>query len=241
MSDRERSDHDLYAEWDAAYVLGALTPAERRQFEEHLATCPTCRTVIAESAVLPGLLGALPAADATALLAETPGSALPEPGHPPADLLPRLLARVQRRQRVRRWALVGVPGGVVGLAAAATVVGLVLPATLNQAPEPTVTTALQQTQPGPITASVELTSMDWGTKISMDCTYRAGVAGSYAGHYALYVVDRSGAATEVSSWAASPGDTGHTSGSTATQVSQMARIELRDLATGDTLLAHTFR
>ena len=28
---------DPYREWDAAYVLGALAPAERRDFEAHLA------------------------------------------------------------------------------------------------------------------------------------------------------------------------------------------------------------
>ena len=28
---------DKFAQWDAAYVLGALSPAERREFEEHLA------------------------------------------------------------------------------------------------------------------------------------------------------------------------------------------------------------
>ena len=30
-------DHAHFAEWDAAYVVGALSSAERRQFEEHLA------------------------------------------------------------------------------------------------------------------------------------------------------------------------------------------------------------
>ena len=30
---------DKFADWDAAYVLGALSPAERREFETHLASC----------------------------------------------------------------------------------------------------------------------------------------------------------------------------------------------------------
>ncbi len=36
-------DHARFAEWDSAYVLGALSPAERREYEEHLETCETCR------------------------------------------------------------------------------------------------------------------------------------------------------------------------------------------------------
>ena len=33
---------DRYASWDAAYVLGALSPDERSEFEAHLAGCPAC-------------------------------------------------------------------------------------------------------------------------------------------------------------------------------------------------------
>ncbi|MGH8328690.1 MAG: anti-sigma factor family protein, partial [Steroidobacteraceae bacterium] len=80
MSDQERGDHEHYAEWDAAYVLGALTATERHEFEEHLAACTKCSAEVAELAALPGLLGALPAADATALLTETAETALPELG-----------------------------------------------------------------------------------------------------------------------------------------------------------------
>lgn len=36
-------DDHHYAMWDAAYVLGALSAADRREFEAHLAGCPECR------------------------------------------------------------------------------------------------------------------------------------------------------------------------------------------------------
>ena len=42
------TDHTRYAEWDAAYVLGALSPAERREFEEHLDECEKCRAAVTE-------------------------------------------------------------------------------------------------------------------------------------------------------------------------------------------------
>jgi len=32
-------DH-RYAMWDAAYVLGSLSPGDRREFEAHMANCP---------------------------------------------------------------------------------------------------------------------------------------------------------------------------------------------------------
>ena len=39
----DRPGPDPYAEWDAAYVLGALSPAERLEFEGHLSGCGRCR------------------------------------------------------------------------------------------------------------------------------------------------------------------------------------------------------
>ena len=47
---------DKFAQWDAAYVLGALSPAERREFEEHLASCPACQAAVSELVAIPGLL-----------------------------------------------------------------------------------------------------------------------------------------------------------------------------------------
>ena len=62
---------DRYGNWDAAYVLGALSPADRREFEEHLAGCPGCQAAVSELAGLPGLLAQVSPEDA-ALLAATP-------------------------------------------------------------------------------------------------------------------------------------------------------------------------
>ncbi len=46
--DAMNPDHPRFADWDSAYVLGALSPAERREYEEHLETCETCRRSVAE-------------------------------------------------------------------------------------------------------------------------------------------------------------------------------------------------
>jgi len=49
-------DHAHFAEWDAAYVVGALSSAERLRFEDHLAACPECRRAVAELSPTIGLL-----------------------------------------------------------------------------------------------------------------------------------------------------------------------------------------
>jgi len=45
--------------WDAAYVLGALSDADRREFETHLAGCISCREAVAELTAVSPLLSLL--------------------------------------------------------------------------------------------------------------------------------------------------------------------------------------
>ena len=51
---------DAFAEYDAAYVLGALSPEDRRDYEAHLATCDDCARAVGELAGMPGLLARVP-------------------------------------------------------------------------------------------------------------------------------------------------------------------------------------
>lgn len=52
-------DGHPYATWDAAYVLGALSGPDRREFEGHLARCSSCRSAVSELAPVPELLSLL--------------------------------------------------------------------------------------------------------------------------------------------------------------------------------------
>jgi carotenoid cleavage dioxygenase-like enzyme len=71
-----------YELWDAAYVLGALTEADRAEFEAHMAGCLSCQEAVAELAAVAPLL-ALAGDDA--------------PAPPCPELLPSLLAKADQR------------------------------------------------------------------------------------------------------------------------------------------------
>src|SRR6185436_2760343 len=87
-----------YAELDGAYVLGALCPSERADFENHMRTCDVCRESVAALAVLPGLLGRLSAETVEQFAPSTEA-----PVTAPTTLLPGLLTvATQRRRKERR-------------------------------------------------------------------------------------------------------------------------------------------
>lgn len=230
-------EHERFADWDAAYVLGALAPADRREYEEHLAQCDTCSEAVAELAGMPGLLSRVDAADAERLLEEQHDT---DPT--PVDLLPRMRASMRRRRRRIRLTSIGASV----LAAAAIATALVLPATLDQQPQPTVSVALHQVTPSRLSASLTLTAMPWGTQLEMTCTYEYGEPSpgasqpaSAARGYALYVTDQSGTATRVASWTAGPGSTVRPTGTVDIPVAQIASVQVRSDATGKVLLSDT--
>lgn len=228
-------DHERYADWDGAYVLGALTPAEREEFERHLAVCTECRRTVAELLPLPGLLRRVDEADRESLLAGSP------PASPPAGLEHRLLeaARAESAPAVLPWWRRTRTRVAVGLAAAAAVaIAVVVPLALRDepAPPPTASVTLSQTVESPLSATVALTSTDWGTRIDMTCTYEEWAGGSEERRaYGLFVVDHDGGEHLVSTWLAGPGETAHTTGSIDLDVGQLQTVEVR-AADGKTVL-----
>lgn len=216
------SDHDRLATWDAAYVLGALAPSERREFESHLATCDRCRDAVAELGGLPGILGRVDRDRAHALLVE-------EAAAPPVDLVDRILER-RRRTRARRRTLV-----VAGIAAAAAVVATVSGVTLATAPS-TEQVVFASNADIPLTADATLTSVGWGTRIDLDCRYSAtAAAGGATWTYTMWVIGDDGSAEQVSSWNAAAGSTAHVSAATSLARDDIEALEIRSPA-GDPLL-----
>ncbi len=95
-----------HAEQDGAYVLGALSPAERLDFERHLATCEECARSVRELAGLPGLLSRVDAA-----VLEEPSDAAAPPV--PDALLTNLVREVSRTQRRRRFVTAGLAAAAI--------------------------------------------------------------------------------------------------------------------------------
>jgi hypothetical protein len=202
---------DRFATWDAAYVLGALSPVERREYEEHLPDCSSCQSAVSELAGIPGLLAQVPPEDAV-LLAAAPSVEALDDG-PPPDLLARVRARPSRRRR-RASALVGVAAALVLiLAGIGYAVGLLGP---NEPKK----VAFEAVRPTGMTAVVDVTPVADGTNIEVQCVYGESnephPGGGYGrANYTIYVVDRAGNATQVKDWPVQPNRTmrpkGHTS------------------------------
>jgi hypothetical protein len=229
----EVREHARYADWDAAYVLGSLSPVERREYEGHLETCDRCRLAVADLSGLRGLLGRIDADRAFSLLDEE--SPAPVAGPVPADLVERI-ERAEHRRRARRIGL------IAGIAAAVLVAGaVVVPLTISAQSHPTVAVALQPTEASPLSADVDLTSVKWGTRIDMHCAYAEGDAwqdpaaeGDWS--FALWVIDKAGHASQVSTWKALSGVQIKLTAATALPIDQIARVQVRSASNGAVLL-----
>lgn len=225
-----RRDHAIYTEWDAAYVLGALVPADRRAFEAHLEDCERCRTAVGELAAMPGLLaGVRPESESLSAGQE-----------PPADLVERVTRRRDRQRRGFRRRL----GLGIAAVAAAVAIAVAVPVLVGRPPTAVETVALAPMAPAPaaessMTATVGLSPVAWGTSISIECDYPAG--GTWGDEdgpwtYALVVTDDAGRSSQVSTWQGVSGTTVHLDAATAVPLDRIASLEIRT-ADGETILA----
>jgi anti-sigma factor RsiW len=125
----ERVIEDEHALWDAAYVLGSLSCADRREYEAHFNTCVGCRLAVSELCGLPGLLHRLTLQDVAALdeAAAHGGRARAAID---AHMLNELVAQASRRRRRARM----VTWMVAAAAAVVVVIGVVLACQANLAP-----------------------------------------------------------------------------------------------------------
>ena len=198
---------DPFATFDAAYVLGALSPEDRQRFEQHLRTCDRCAASVRDMAGLPGLLARV---DAPAVL--------PDAGPPPPDLLPTVLRRVRRGRRIR-LAVTSVSAAVAVSACVALSVVASWPAS---SPPPSIAmTALGQF---PVRADARLDAFEWGTQVDMSCSYTGGRSG---GDYILVAIARSGTETQLATWKAVPDNTARIVIGTALKRTDLAALEVR--------------
>ena len=223
--------HDRYAEWDAAYVLGSLTPDERLEYERHLETCDRCTAAVAELVGLPGLLAKLPA-DQAVEIAEPDG----RPDTRPESTLAAVAHRVRHRRRRRRaWVAV-----TAGLAVVAAVLGGLAVGTAGDrggtvqaggAPTTSAPTAGDRyTMTGSQGLDVDLavSGEQWGTRFDWGCSYggkRWSADGSVM--YDLVVVRKDGSVQTVASWSAAGAEARGLSASTDVPRDDIAEVQVR--------------
>lgn len=222
--------------WDAAYVLGSLSSAERREYEAHLETCDRCRAAVADISGMPALLAMLDVEDVRALEKEQPE---PPPLRP--EVRQQVLDKVRWRRRRSRL----LTSAAVGLAAALLAVGLVIavrPGIVGLQSGTTQATAQQlemnKLVTTPFSATISLNSFAWGTRIDMACVYGdwssgGGVPPSNLG---MVVVGRDGSHTQIATWLGMSGATALPSGNTPVPVGEIAAVQLVSADSGQVLL-----
>lgn len=228
---------DRFTLFDAAYVLGALSPEERRDFEEHLAGCSDCQAAVSELAGIPGLLAQVSPEDAALVAAQT--SQEVEAEALPKTLLPSRIADQRKRRRRLVTALVAVAAALVLIAG-----GIVWNTGLLPIGEPRspILLAFSHVQPSSITATVEVVPQPEGTDFRVECQYAAN-----GGHpreaydtYGIWIVDRSGSAVEAKTWPAKPNRVMRPEAHSPLNVSRISYVEIRNEA-GQTLLRANLR
>jgi hypothetical protein len=212
---------------DGVYVLGSLSPAERKEFEQHLAGCKECARNVRELAGLPGLLARVDRA-----VLEDPDVVEPVPD----TLLPTLVRDVRREGRRRTLV-------TAGLAAAAAVVVAGVPLAVSgvlegdrtpSAPVVSASPVAQRMVPVgdvPVRASLAFASVTWGTRLDLTCTYAP--SGEQYHHlpprvtYALVVRTRDGRTEQVGTWRSLEGRTMRLTAGTSSPRNQIASVQVR--------------
>ncbi len=215
-----------------AYVLGALSPVERSAFQAHLAACADCTRSVQELAGLPGLLARVPAD----VLEAGEVSPLPE------TVLRALVRDVQRVQRRRTWAVVGTAAAAAVLVGAGSlVVGLSLGDEAPPSTAPPVGQAMEVVGPELMTADLALTSVSWGTRLDLTCSYPPPPdpgTDTSEWTYAMFVLTKDGQVEQVATWKALPGKSMRLTASTAANRADIASVEIRT-GSGEPLLTLT--
>jgi len=212
---------DEFSTWDAAYVLGALSPEDRLAFEVHLRGCPSCTRAVREVAGLPGLLAR---ADIAADLVD-------EDLQPPDDLLRRLLDTARRDRRKRR--LLTGSGWVAAAASLAALLLVLVLGSRTTTPNVAQPNAMTPVGSTPLTAQISLTGVSWGTKIELKCTYPADYSDDEP--YSLVVVGDDKHEHQIGTWKVLPGKTATMNASTDLSDPDISQVLVKD-ADGSTVL-----
>jgi len=218
---------------DGAYVLGALTPADRAGFESHLGNCPICRESVASLAVLPGLLGRLGGDVPTFLNLD--GSETVSPA-----LLPRILAAASgERRRARRIRRFRATAALLAAACMAALVGFGVhlidqrgdgtPVIVQPTNQLTFTAMQPLGTNLNVTGQVGLADTAAGTRVEMHCQYAVHNDGMEHRPWPVFlvVVPLVGDPEQIGVWMAEGGQSLEVTGMTRYHPDAIASVELR--------------
>ncbi|WP_375387548.1 anti-sigma factor family protein [uncultured Amnibacterium sp.] len=231
---------DPIHEWDGAYVLGALSPDDRRRFEAHLADCSACSRSVRELAGLPGILGRLDRDEALALRDLPDDNALRNEAHAPGRAA-GVARRVRRRRLSRLLAAAALALVLVGGSAAGWSIARSL-----QPGDGTAVAEHRLTAVGAshLSADLTVTPVGWGTRIDWSCDYRAPGGSSAGGYaptsYSLVVTTDAGTTSTVATWTSDAGEAKGLVAATAIPVDTIASIDIRVTGTRTPLAETTF-
>ena len=232
---------DPYHDWDAAYVLGALSPGDRRDFEGHLAGCPACAARVGELAVLPGLLASVPPEQAVELAAGTQATATPLP----ESLLPGAVRRA-RRQQQRRQALLASVAALLLLLAGVGVGDLLARRGVLPISPSAVTTpyrlAFTPVTPTRVMALADVVPVGGGTEFRLECYYpTSGSSHPRPYTYGVWIIDRSGQRSRAATWTGSANEVMRPVARSALPPDEIAGVEIRTVPSNLLLLQAELR
>lgn len=220
-------NHAYFAQWDAAFVMGALSWADRAAYEEHLSDCSLCRHAVVELAPTAALLSRVSREEELRGLVAAASD--PSMSHSPS-IPAAVAAETSRRPRAWWWVAAAV---AIVVAAAGVGIPLVIS---SMAPTAYIMQAVEDV---PLDATVRLDAAPWGTRIDLECVYTSGAGADTpegGWPYSLAVVGTDGAVRSVSTWRALPGSTARVSAGVALDVAEISAIEIRSMSSERVLM-----
>ena len=194
-------DHQIFREWPAAYVLGALDADERRDFESHLSECRECADEVASFAPIPGLLARIETVESPAA---------------PERIAELAVERVRSDWRgvVRsrnRWRIAAAVAIVAMLA-------VMVPAIVGE--EPAAPAAVFELEAGAqATGQIAMDTRFWGTALEFELQELPT-----HDRYEAWVVSSAGEWQQVAAWGPTPAGSARLLGSSSIQLADIDSV-----------------
>lgn len=227
---------DDIAEWDAAYVLGALSREDRHTFEAYIAAGPEFAASLTQLAGLPGILNVLSRDEAVELSEQGENASA---GALASDLMPSIVfAAAKQQPRSRRSMLTAGLAAGAAVAIGAGAVGItVLP---RPGADEVALQAMQPMLKGGINAALAVTEKNWGTRLDWTCDYVKDWARAVPA-YDIVVTTVEGVESAVGTWLPAGDHANGLAATTAIPTAEIHTVDIRVSGTHEPLAVTTMR